>query len=77
MGPEDLRLWGTFEIDLTDLGVFAGSWASGHAVGKADDGRLIKVDLDPPEFDALQSFPGCDAGFEAFSAIYTVIDPGK
>lgn len=78
-GPEDLRLWGTFEIDLSlaEIGVFEGSWASGRASGKSDDGRLIKADLSPPAFpEELMPLPDCGAA-DTFPAVYTVIDPGK
>ncbi len=77
-GPEDLRLWGTFEIDLSlaGIGVFEGSWAAGRASGKSDDGRLIKADLDPPAFPAeIMPLPDCGDA-DTFPAVYTIIDPG-
>ena len=71
MGPYDLHLWGTFAIDLGELGTFAGSWATGHAVGKAADGTQLRADFDPVS-DIFDSFPGCEEGQMPDSAVYTI-----
>lgn len=60
--------WGTFMIDLGDIGEFEGSWANGVARGKAtdDSGKLLKTDLAPdlgewPEDAAnMENWPECE-----------------
>ena len=79
--------WGTFALDLGDIGSFEGSWAGGKATGSAtdDNGMLFKGDL-APDLGDFPPLPGLDfcgdivlfppvLEFPPLPVKYTIINP--